>query len=118
MFGRKFVAAATTVMLLLMATAAQAAPPSTATLTRRLERGWARRRWWSKRVKCTITESVTGEVTLSFDIVRTVACLGSAGRFDYRTVAGDQCPRHVVGQEQPVLGDAGCQRGRRLERDQ
>ena len=78
MFGRKFVAAATSVMLLLIATAAQAAPPSTATLIA----GWSVGGPGALIVETgqvTITEAVTGEVTLSFDIIRTVACLAVPG---------------------------------------
>ena len=78
MFGRKLFASATAVMLVLTATAVQAAPPATTSVTA----SWSSGSQGGLIVslgQITVTEAPNGAVTLSFDIIHTVACLGLPG---------------------------------------
>lgn len=77
MSRRTLLAAAMSVAIVLTTTAVQAAPPTTASLTA----GWtsgAPGDMVFERGSITVTEALNGDVTLSFDVTRIVACLGGA----------------------------------------
>ena len=74
MFRRKLLAAAMSMAILLTATAVQAAPPTTATLTAEWTSGTPADMVFEVG-SITVTEALNGDVTLSFDITRTVVCL-------------------------------------------
>ncbi|HUP17748.1 MAG TPA: hypothetical protein VM848_17090 [Acidimicrobiia bacterium] len=78
MFRRKLLAAAMSVAILLTTTAVQAAPATTATLTAEWTSG-AEGDISVEVGSVTVTQAVNGDVTLSFDVTRTIACLGVAG---------------------------------------
>jgi len=78
MFRRKMLATAMSVSILLTATAVQAAPPTTATLTAEWTSGAPGGPVFEER-SITVTETPDGVVSLSFDITRTLECLGTEG---------------------------------------
>ena len=76
MFRRKLFAAAMSVAILLTTTAVQAAPSATTSLTST----WTTPGDMIVEVgSVTVTETPDGVVSLSFDIMRTIQCLGTAG---------------------------------------
>jgi len=78
MFRRKLLATAMSVALLLTATAVQAAPPSSATLTAEWTSG-APGDMTFEEGSITVSETPDGVVVLSFDVTRTIECLGTEG---------------------------------------